>query len=157
MANQKPSVRKPQSWPKAVLAAHLRSTAHTQEEAARIAGVGKRSLERWEQCPWWPQAVAEGLVLYRSTLLAKARRTLVTGVETDPYLALKIAERLDRELAPPKVHQVSEHLPELDYSLLTSDELDLLESNWTEELHYRLKVLTEQRARLRAEQAGAEP
>lgn len=135
--------------------AHLRATDHTQEEAASLAGVGKRTLERWEQSPWWTQAVAEALVRWRSGLLAKSRRSLEAGIAKDPDLALKIVERLDPELRPPKVHQVNEDLPPIDYSLLTLDELDRLEAGVSKEEHYRLKVLTEQRARVQAEQEQA--
>lgn len=152
MADTGRTCKRPWSWDKAVSAAHLRATDHTQEEAAKLAGVGARTLARWEQSPWWPQAMAEALVRWRSGLLAASRKSLAAGVKNDPDLALKIVERLDPELRPPKVHQVNEDLPELDYSLLTLDELDRLESGAvSREEHYRLKVLTEQRAKMQAE------
>ena len=46
-------------WDKVLLAAHLWLALTTQKEAAKGAGIGERSLQRWIKCGWWKQACTE--------------------------------------------------------------------------------------------------
>lgn len=74
----------------------------------------------------------------------------------DATTARWIAERTIAALRPPKVHQVNEDMPELDWPMLTIDEMDELSAGATTDRYYQLKVLTEQRRRLQSEQAAAD-
>ncbi len=134
-------------------AAYLRILGHTREEVAEGAGVGERTLARWEISPWWAEAELEAERRWLNGLVAFSRRAVINAAKDgNADIGLKILERRIADLRPPKVHQVNEDLPELDYAHLTVDELDRLESGAvTRDEYYRLKVLTEQRARLAAE------
>ena len=59
MADVTDPVSRPQDWDKVLLAAHLWLTLTTQKEAAKGAGIGERSLQRWITCRWWKQACSE--------------------------------------------------------------------------------------------------
>lgn|GEM_PF-3027195 len=101
-ANSTDPVKKPHSWDKAVSAAYLRLLGNSQEASARSAGISPRSLVSWETCSWWPQAKQEAKERWLNDLVAKARVSIEAGVQDDPNLALKILERLDLDLRPPK-------------------------------------------------------
>ena len=95
-------VKKPQDWDKVVACAYLRLLGHSREKAAEGAGAGERSLFDWEHCSWWKDAEAEAKGRWLRGLASKARNSLETGVGDDANLALKVLERLDDDLAPPK-------------------------------------------------------
>ena len=56
MAGKLDAVGKPRDWDKAMSAAYLQLFGLSQEEAAKGAGVGERTLQRWEVSDWWPKA-----------------------------------------------------------------------------------------------------
>lgn len=102
MASDTYTVSKPQSWDKAVFAAFLRMIGHTQDDAANIAGVGSRTLARWEVSEFWPDAQDEASKdRWLRHLIHAARRGLSTGVIADGNLALKVLERTDDRFLPP--------------------------------------------------------
>lgn len=89
---------------KAVSAAYLRSLGGTQEVAARGAGVGMRTLRRWESCSWWPEIQREALERWHGDLSAAARRQLLKAIKAgDGKLALDVLERTDPRLSKKEV------------------------------------------------------
>lgn len=105
---QTPStIKKPANWDKAVAAAYLRQIGLSQIDSARGAGVGRRTIQRWEESEFWADACQEASDRWLSHVTSKCRRSIFRGVDDDPHLALKIYERLDARLAPPK--RVNEH------------------------------------------------
>lgn len=103
MAVRRDTVTRPQNWDKAVSAAYLRLTSYSQKDAAKGAGVGERTLIRWEKSDWWPRALEEAANRWLQHLTAVSRRTLFAAIKAgDADKALKILERVDPRLAPPK-------------------------------------------------------
>ena len=112
-ATKKPALRdsvvaRPADWDKAVAAAYLRLIGQSQELSARGAGVGARTLKRWEASAFWPDACEEAADRWLSHATEKARRTFLRGIDSDdhpksadPRLALTFLERVDHRLAPP--------------------------------------------------------
>ena len=98
MATDDELPKKPQDREKAIAAAYLRVCGATQAKAARIAGIGKRTLERYEQCMWWPEIVAEARDPWLDRLQEEAMRVLMRGLDAE--LSLKVLERLYPKLAP---------------------------------------------------------
>lgn len=101
-------VRKPHSWEKAVMAAYLLATDHTQAEAAELAGIAPRSLWDWMHSDWWGQAKQEGIERWNSEIIALARVGIKSGLrDSDESAAMSkyVADRMIPELAPPKVRQ----------------------------------------------------
>lgn len=103
MADPTATVQRPMDWDKAVAAAYLRLIGHTQLEAAKGAGVGERTVARWENSSFWPEACEEAADRWLSHLVEHSRRSLLDGVKKDPELSLKVLERTDPRLAPPKL------------------------------------------------------
>ncbi len=66
MAEKLDVVKRPQSWDKAVSVAYLRLLSWSQEGAAKAAGIGVRTLRRYEISDWWPPGHQ------RHTILARA-------------------------------------------------------------------------------------
>lgn len=94
---------RPRDWDKAVAAAYLRLVGLSQDEAAAGAGCGERTLARWEASIWWPEACEEAVDRWMKALTIESRKTLIQAVKDgDAERALKILERVDRRLAPPK-------------------------------------------------------
>ena len=58
-AETKRGVSRPNDWDKAISVAYLRMIGHTQEEAAKGAGVGIRTSREWERSLWWLDAATE--------------------------------------------------------------------------------------------------
>ena len=114
-------VTAPQDRDKAVSVALLRLLGASQEAAAEAAGAGERTVRQWETCSWWPEMLAEASRRWLAGLAAKARKGLERGVEEDGRLALKVLERLEPALAPPKVRAVVENL---DFGTLTDEQLE---------------------------------
>lgn len=92
-------VDEPKDWDKAVSAAYFRALGATQEAAAAAAGVGERTLWRWERCAWWPEAHREAVERWRLDLSAASRKSLLDAVAKDGDLALKALERLDPRMS----------------------------------------------------------
>lgn len=101
MAESTDTVAAPHDWDKAVSAAYLRALGHTQQEAATGAGVGERTLARWEGCDWWPEAVAEAVDRWMHDLTAASRHTLLKAVKGGAAdKALAVLERTEARLSP---------------------------------------------------------
>jgi hypothetical protein len=96
-------VARPRSWSKALSAAYLRMIGLSQSDAAKSAGVGERTLARWEASPFWQGARAEARERWlRAAVDAARARVLshlqhsVDSVETAKWLL----ERTDVTLRP---------------------------------------------------------
>lgn len=103
MADSDDTVARPADWDKAVAAAYLRLIGASQAAAARGAGAGERTVARWEKSAFWHEACEEASDRWLNHLVAASRRSLAKGVDGDPGLALKVIERVDVRLAPPKL------------------------------------------------------
>jgi hypothetical protein len=103
MADENDPVQSPSDLDKALSAAYLRYLGMSQKEAASRVGIGERTLRRWEDCSWWAEVKAEAAERWLGGLMEDARAGLKDGVRGDGHLALKVLERLDDRLAPPKL------------------------------------------------------
>lgn len=101
VAQSEDTVTKPQDWDKAVAAAYLRLIGNSQEVSAEGAGIGRRTLIRYEKADWWHEACEEAADRWLSHLVEESRRTLLAGIKGgNASLALSILERVDRRLTP---------------------------------------------------------
>ena len=108
MAGKLDGVGKPRDWDKAMSAAYLRLIGLSQEEAAKGAGVGERSLQRWEVSDWWPKACEAAADRWIQQLGIECRTTVMIAVKNgDAQTAVKMLERIEKRLAPPR--QQHEH------------------------------------------------
>lgn len=115
VASKPDTVAAPQNWDKAVSAAYFRALGASQEDAAKAAGIGERTLTRWEKAAWWPRAHAEAVARWHVDLGAAARKSLLDAIKAgDGKLGLDVLERLDRTLAKKElpVNRVQEMLSE---------------------------------------------
>lgn len=103
-----PEGERPPRWGLWVNAAFVRSLPKgTQEIAAKAAGIGLRTLQRWEQSPWWAEALREAHDRWLGELDKEARESLLEGIKREreggekPELAQWVAERRFPELGPP--------------------------------------------------------
>ena len=87
-----------------MLAAYFRLRGFPQEEAATSAGIGARTMERWVQSDWWQDALDDARARWYGGIEIDARITLGKAMkaEDQPDLALKLLERMDHRLAPPR-------------------------------------------------------
>ncbi len=101
-------VKRPQSWDKALSVAYLRLRDESQADAAKPAGIGERTVRRWEKSDWWPQACLEAGSRWLQGLVYVSQQTLFAAINAgDAKLAFRVAERRIPELAPPKIgHEV---------------------------------------------------
>ena len=107
-------VKKPQDWDKSVSAAYLRLLGLSQKKAAKGAGLGERTLARYELSEWWPDACREAVDRWMQQLEIEARTTVMVAVKNgDVGTAWKVLERLDRRLAPPRQSHGIEHSGEI--------------------------------------------
>jgi hypothetical protein len=98
-------------WDKVVSAAYLRMIGHTQAEVATSAGRSERTIQAWEaDRELWTAARDEARGRWLQEVTDAARRSVLKGAGRIPDLGLKILERIDPELAPPK--QQHEHAGE---------------------------------------------
>ena len=115
----------PRNHETAMSVAYLRTLGSTQEEAAKAAGVDRRTVQRWERSSWWPdiQRVAEDRWL--AGTVGKARSALLQALEQpDGPLALRILERVVPALAPPSQRvELSGALAKLDFGRMTDEQL----------------------------------
>ncbi len=110
MAEKLDVVKKPQNWDKAVSAGYLRLLGLSQGKAARCAGIGERTLARWELSDWWPDACGEAGSRWMQQLEIECRTTIMAAVKAgDVTTAVKMLERIDRRLAPPRQSHGIEH------------------------------------------------
>ena len=109
MAEKLDVVKRPQNWDKAVSVAYLRLLSWSQEGAAKGAGIGVRTLRRYELSDWWPQACGEAVGRWMQQLEIEARTTVMAAVKGgDVVTAMKVLERLDKRLAPSKqLHELA--------------------------------------------------
>lgn len=99
-------VEEPRDWDTAVAAAYIRVIGGTQKQAAAAAGCGERTLRDWENSDFWERAKQEAADRWLNGVVAHSRKTIIQhleGPDGDPNLALKLLERLDDKLLPPKV------------------------------------------------------
>lgn len=120
-------VRKPKGarWDKAVSAAYLRLTDSTIAKSADGAGLGERTLKRWEGCSWWVEALREAEERWLNHTVARAMRTVHRAAGDDVPTAMKIVERRLDRLAPPKIRAETANL-DVDMAQLDEDELQEL-------------------------------
>ncbi len=95
-------VRAPRNREVAVSVAYLRLQGATQAEAAGATNVDPRTVVRWESCSWWPEVQREASARWLEGLAAAARRGLGAAVSENGALALRVLERLEPALAPPR-------------------------------------------------------
>lgn len=103
VAEKTDTVERPRDWDKAVSAAYLRSIGFSQPKAAASAGVGERTLARWELSAFWKDALDEAQDRWLSGLRQNARTLLLASMASedgDPALALRVLERLEAPLHP---------------------------------------------------------
>ncbi len=101
MAENSDTVEAPKDWDKAVASAYLRALGATQAEAARDAGVGERTLARWEGSGWWPKAMQEAVDRWMSDVVAASRQSVLENIrDGDAEMGLKILERTEPRLLP---------------------------------------------------------
>ncbi len=126
MAEKLDVVTKPHDWDKAVSVAYLRLLGLSQKKAAKGAGIGERTLARYELSEWWPEACGEAVDRWMQQLEIEARSTVMQAVkEGDVATAWKVLERIDRRLAPPRLSHAVEHSGDLMRSVrdLSDEEL----------------------------------
>ena len=105
MAGKQPAPGDSGQWEKAVLVAYFRSIDLTQEAAAKGAGVGVRTVIRWEQSEWWLTAVKEAHERWLSKIICGAKAAIVDGltnVDESAAMGRWVAERMIGELHPPR-------------------------------------------------------
>ena len=104
MADTDLGVGKPRDWDKAISVAFLRLCKRSQKVAANVAGVGARTVRRWEKSDWWPEACRDASSRWLQGLVYVSQQTLYEAIEEgDARLALKVTERRIPELAPPRI------------------------------------------------------
>ena len=106
LAGSERAVNRPQNWDKWVSCAFIRGLGGTQEHAARAAGVGVRTLARWEKDSRWHGAQAEAHQRWLQNLDAEVRAGLLERVrkaqsQGNDELLRWYAERRWPEFAPP--------------------------------------------------------
>ena len=101
-------MKRPHSWDKAVSAAYLRLWGLSQERAAKGAGIGERTIQRYEISEWWPKACEEAVDRWMQQLEIECRTTIMAAIRAgDVQTAVKMLERIDERLAPPKIaHEI---------------------------------------------------
>ena len=128
MAEKLDVVRKPHNWDKAVSVAYLRLLGLSQKKAAKGAGIGERTLARWELSEWWPLACAEAVDRWMQQVEIEARSTVMQAVkEGDVATAWKVLERINRRLAPPRQLHGVEHSGDVTRSVREMSDEELLE------------------------------
>ena len=81
MAEKFDAVGKPQNWDKAVSVSYLRLIGLTQKKAAKAAGMGERTLRRFELSEWWPDACGEAVDRWMQQLAIECRTTIMAAVK----------------------------------------------------------------------------
>ena len=100
----------------------------TQIDAAKGAGIGVRTLRRYELSDWWPQACGEAVDRWMQQLAIECRSTIMAAVKAgDVTTAVKMLERIDKRLAPPKQLHDVEHRGDVTRSVREMSDEELLE------------------------------
>ena len=126
MAEKLDVVTKPHDWDKAVSVAYLRLLGLSQKKAAKGAGIGERTLARYELSEWWPDACGEAVNRWMQQLAIECRTTIMAAVKSgDVATAVKMLERIDKRLAPPRQQLGVQHSGDLRRSVrdLSDEEL----------------------------------
>lgn len=90
-------------WDKVVSAAYLRMIGHTQEEAAIAVGRNERTIRAWESDKeMWARAREEARGRWLHEVEDASRRSVLKAAGRNAELGLKILERIDPALAPPR-------------------------------------------------------
>jgi hypothetical protein len=138
VAEKLDGVAKPRDWEKATAVAYLRLIGLTQIDAAKGAGIGVRTLRRYEVSDWWPEACREAVDRWMQQLEIEARSTVMQAVkEGDVATAWKVLERIDRRLAPPRQLHGVEHRGEVATNVHQMSDAELtarateLANRWT--------------------------
>lgn len=141
-ADKSDPVKRPRSWDKALKAAGMRLLGASQAEAAKTAGIGERTLQRYEKCSWWPEAEKQAREKWLDDVRAAAYRSLLKLVrgtdemDPDPKTVRWTLERIDEQFIPPKQRieqDVTADVTErddsdnMDLSKLDDEDLDELE------------------------------
>ena len=122
------AVATPRDWDKAVNVAYLRLNSATQAAAAKGAGLGVRTLRRWELSPWWPDACGEAVGRWMQQLEIECRTTIMGAVKAgDVVTAVKMLERIDQKLAPPRQSHGVEHRGEIAAKVKRMSDAELVE------------------------------
>ena len=128
MAENIEVVEKPRDWDKAVSVSYLRLVGLTQKKAAKAAGIGERTLARWELTEWWPEACREAVDRWMQQLAIECRTTIMAAVKAgDVVTAVKMLERIDKRLAPPRQSHGIEHSGGIATSVREMSDQELLE------------------------------
>ena len=128
MAEKLDAVGKPQNWDKAVSVSYLRLIGLTQKKAAKAAGMGERTLRRFELSEWWPDACGEAVDRWMQQLAIECRTTIMAAVKAgDVVTAVKMLERIDNRLAPPRQSHGIEHSGGIATSVREMSDQELLE------------------------------
>ena len=128
MAEKFDAVGKPQNWDKAVSVSYLRLIGLTQKKAAKAAGMGERPLGRFELSEWWPDACGEAVDRWMQQLAIECRTTIMAAVKAgDVVTAVKMLERIDNRLAPPRQSHGIEHSGGIATSVREMSDQELLE------------------------------
>lgn len=83
MSGSRKKISRPRSWRSAVQAAAMRIVGGTQEEAAKAATVSVRTLRRWEDAEWWPEALRDAEEDWLKGVMQKARAAITDGLEAE--------------------------------------------------------------------------
>ena len=103
MAEKPDGVEKPRDWDKAISVAYLRLCKTPQTDAAKQAGVGVRTIRRWEKSGWWPEACFQASSRWLRGLVYVSQQTVFEAIKGgDAHLAFKVIERQIQQLAPPR-------------------------------------------------------
>ena len=122
------AVEKPRDWDKAVSVSYLRLIGLTQEKAAKGAGIGVRTLRRYELSEWWPEACREAADRWMQQLALECRTTIMAAVKAgDVVTAVKMLERLDKRLAPPRQQLGVQHSGQVATNVREMSDEELLE------------------------------
>ncbi len=126
LADKLDVILKPHNWDKAVSVAYLRLLGLSQKKAAKGAGIGERTLARYELSEWWPEACREAVDRWMQQLAIECRTTIMAAVKSgDVATAVKMLERIDKRLAPPRQQLGVQHSGDLRRSVrdLSDEEL----------------------------------
>lgn len=119
-------VTKPQDREKCLSVAYLRILGASQIDAAKVVGVGERSVRNWEACSWWPAIKAEATDRWLDGLRSKTFVALERLVEDlEPTTVRFVAERIEDRFLPPKqrVEATGANGGPIEYRDLSDEEL----------------------------------
>jgi hypothetical protein len=95
-------VARPNDWDKAVAAAYLWLVLDQQKAAAKGAGVGERTIQRWVHSDWWPEACVAAKKRWLNHLTAEAQRTIMRAIrdKDDARTAWDVLQQFDDDFRP---------------------------------------------------------